>query len=241
MKNLEYIPEIYDKIDELHGDNFYSGKKRKETSNLLIGTILGICLSIFAGSLLSLISNFADINRISLILANNQSLNLSSSDIAMKTIELASFQLNKFYFLSFALLSGMISYMIFVFQILNNKSLLESRRNIKYEITNKWYSLNRFVSKFTLDFHKIVIRNFNNKNWRLKVSSEGDNFKIMVYHKYKRWISEKVNFILINRERMSVIYSTSICGEMIAKYFFQYIQSLEENKILSKKRSNIIM
>ena len=237
MVKPSYIKETYDKVNDIHRDNFYGGRKRKESKNLLMGTFLGISISIFAGAILAIISNSVDVKIYSIILENNQTLNLSQPEIALNTIKQAGVYLNYIYLAAIALLSFLISYLLFTLHIMNNVSLLESRHIIKYKILKENYSTFELANKFKEDLEKeIKLRIKKNKWWRLKLINENDKFKIMIYHKIKRWISEKVNFVLIDDDFISIIYSSSMHGEGIAKICYDYVLYLERKKIIERKR-----
>ena len=157
--------------------------------------------------------------------------------IALNTIKQAGVYLNYIYLAAIALLSFLISYLLFTLHIMNNVSLLESRHIIKYKILKENYSTFELANKFKEDLEKeIKLRIKKNKWWRLKLINENDKFKIMIYHKIKRWISEKVNFVLIDDDFISIIYSSSMHGEGIAKICYDYVLYLERKKIIERKR-----
>ncbi len=217
------------RVQEMHEEQFYSGKKKRELNNFAYGILLALGVSLLIDGAFLVISGYLKIqeNNEILKLVNSTAINLTDSQISMISINSGYVALNSIYIFLFALGGLFLVYISLLGYLGSNQDLLENRHHYPWQI-RKNTSLENLAKKM-----ENKIKDFmKGKNTGTKIFFRNDRIEVVEFHKWKRFLFEKANRIILREDYVSILYSTSKRGERFGKIAREKIlPSLEKSKL----------
>ncbi len=234
MSNKEDLMHMPRRVNEIHDDVFYSGRKKRELNNFMYGILLAIGASILVGVVIKFISDSLMIKKNLYLI--NQSLNITYNITEFELFKLqadnAFLAIGGLYLLLFSFLGIILIYLSLMLYTGSNADLLGNRKLYKYK-RKKSLTIEQLAEKTNQTIINQLRRNKKNKWLRTRIVVRKTNINIIEYHFWKRWLFEKTNRILIKDEEIIVLYSISKHGEAFGKF-------VREKLIPSLKKSRFI-
>ena len=221
------IEKIEEKVEDIHRDYFYGGKKRKEVSNFIVGILLGISLSLLVEGGLELISLNIDRDKQLDIFSNlSDSMRSNMSELEKTTMRFnyGVAWLHIGYIGIILFMAIVLLYISLSFYFWRNRDLFGNKLVFDYRIKTK---LDTFEIIKIIDSE--IKKSLDNKNIKSELRGRiDDKITLMVYHKYKRWLFESVNIIRVSENKIEIFYHTSSLGERVGDISHETIKKLEK-------------
>jgi hypothetical protein len=232
MNDKEILSEIQDKLEDLHKDYFFGGKKRRERYNFFMAILIGIASTLFIQGMISIWIGYYQISTYN---AGIKLHNLTFSNMTLADqVTYVNIASNSVQYLLVTSIGLFLFFILIFFYLILNKNQLDHREEFSYKINEKknltdiYKRMNEILSELKEN------KKYKWADYNIIYNVKKEEIRIFFFNKIKLlFMIEYPNRILVTKTEVKLFCQTSEFGEDVYYSFENIIKRLRTEKIIA--------